>query len=128
MTRSEIYDKLRELDAAIQELLAPSRPRSLALTKLEECELWLGRCKTHAEDTDPKPVPSKPIDHRAQVEAITGAKPHWIGSIPYCHSSGADGTCPCYDGKRCSVPGMCCAPSVVCEPCSGAMGALLGIK
>lgn len=38
--------------ARMRELLdefEPSRERSLAATKLEECELWLARCKPTAE-------------------------------------------------------------------------------
>lgn len=33
------------LRSSIESAYAPSRERSLALTKLEECELWLRRCK-----------------------------------------------------------------------------------
>lgn len=35
------FDRMRELLDEYE----PSRERSLAATKLDECEMWLGRCK-----------------------------------------------------------------------------------
>lgn len=43
--------KLKNLRAAIERDYAPSRERSLALTKLDEAELWLTRCAP-AESSD----------------------------------------------------------------------------
>jgi hypothetical protein len=36
--------QLASLQARIEETLEPSRARSLALTRLDECEMWLQRC------------------------------------------------------------------------------------
>lgn len=37
-------DQIEEMRAFINQF-APSRERSLALTKLDECEMWLSRCE-----------------------------------------------------------------------------------
>jgi len=42
LTVDIVRNKLLDLRQDIEELYAESRPRSLALTKLDECGLWLG--------------------------------------------------------------------------------------
>jgi len=38
-------DLAADLRAEIEKTYAPSRERSLAITKLDELELWMNRCK-----------------------------------------------------------------------------------
>lgn len=45
MNPAHHFARMREL----LEEFAPSRERSLAATKLDECELWLARCQPTAE-------------------------------------------------------------------------------
>ena len=44
--RNRVYDalKLKSVRSAVERDYAPSRERDLAITKLEEAELWLTRC------------------------------------------------------------------------------------
>lgn len=46
------------------------------------------------------------------------AKPVWADNIPLC-----DGSCPLYDGKRCTVTGF--RPRGICEPVVAAMHRML---
>lgn len=39
-----LAETLQELRATVEQIVAPSRERSLVLTKLDEAELWLSRC------------------------------------------------------------------------------------
>lgn len=56
----------RDLDAQLQKLkaLPPSRERSLAITKLQECIMWLGMDLKRLDEPDPYPHskdPSSPV-------------------------------------------------------------------
>jgi len=42
---NELSEKITEVHELIQKCYIPDRERSLALTKLEECTLWLSQCK-----------------------------------------------------------------------------------
>lgn len=48
----KFIEELSALRKRIEEQFAPSREKSLALTKLDECELWLMRAK-FSDPTDP---------------------------------------------------------------------------
>jgi len=48
---ARLAEKLVELRKTIGEELPNSRERSLALIKLEECEMWLGKALMQVHDT-----------------------------------------------------------------------------
>lgn len=45
-----LLDDLADIRTAVEVTVKPSRERSLVLTKIEEAELWLGKCQPNVAD------------------------------------------------------------------------------
>lgn len=45
----ELADKIVDVHKLIEKCYKPSRERSLSLTKLEECALWLKNCERECD-------------------------------------------------------------------------------
>lgn len=61
----------KDLDKSLQKLkkLDPSRERSLAITKLQECIMWLGMDLGRLNDANPYPESYNPDNARVEPKA-----------------------------------------------------------